>query len=175
MALTLTFSDKKAVCFCQLFPFQKHGPLVVFICIFFFFWEWLHLLSFSLRCYQIWMDRDTLLVHLMFLWLERGERNKANRDACRGLQELPWEPCEKSGLSTPPLMGITKKRAWEVDSNNWVHQHAQKPFVFTLGFSKGWTHLPKCLFGKKILCVKRYVYTEKQGHISTYSFVITLP
>lgn len=107
------------------------------------------LFSFSPRCCQVWMNKDILLGHLMFLWLERRERSEAKREVCRGLPEMPLAHCGKSGIRAPPLMGIIQKRAWGVDSNNWACQHAQKPSVFTPRFSKGWTHLPNAYLERK--------------------------
>lgn len=70
----------------QLLFFQKHVPLVALFYFYFFLREWFHLivLFFSLRCWQVWMNRDALLGCLIFLSLEKREKNEANREACRG-------------------------------------------------------------------------------------------
>lgn len=142
---------------------------------FYFSWEWLQLVVLFLEIFPGLDEQGHTAGMSDISYHYREEKGmRQTGGPAEGSRSCPEHIMGKSVLRPLPLMGITKKHAWGIDRNNWECRHAQKSVLFTLKFSKSWTHLPKCLiWGENTTC--KEICTEKKGHISTYSFIITLP
>jgi hypothetical protein len=153
----------------------KAYPSGGFILLYFFLREWLHFVGLFPESLP---GSDGTRTHCWVVWYFYHHREE------KGISQI-GRPAEGGGSCSRHIMGsqcqdptfngksqrnVPEGMAGIIENTSMFKIHSVHSQV-----SKSWTHLPKCLFGEKTLCVKRYVYTEKQGHSTPYSFIFILP